>query len=344
MKIYMPSRIVDGQVGGNTTYARNIREGLRAQGHQVESIPASNHPVLTMLKETSFGLRKPQGSEELIHYVADTGPLLQPRYPSVVTVHGIASRWIDVARSKQADFVWRTRVQKAIDLSKAVITVSQSSARDVAAVFGIEESEIAVIPHGINHQIFETPTVLSQELQRELGRPFILYLGNIEPRKNLVALIKAFASKTVQDLGYDLVIAGKPAWDFEETMQMIQQTPNVKHLGFVSDEGRRALMQQCSLFVFPSLYEGFGFPVLEALSAGAVVLCSDRGSLAEVAGPAIRLESCDPEGIEKGLIQALTNQKVREVCLETGREWSRKFSWENSVQAHIDIYRKVLGS
>lgn len=344
MKIYMPSRIVDGQVGGNTTYARNIRKGLRAEGHQVESIPAGKHPVLTMLHETTFGLKKPQGANELIHYVADTGPLLSPRFPSVVTVHGIASRWIEVARSKQADYIWRTRVQKAIDLTDAVITVSQSSARDVAAVFGVEESKITVIPHGIDHQKFELAEELSEEVKQQLDRPYILYLGNIEPRKNLVALIKAFASKEVQDLGYDLVIAGKPAWDFEETMQMISDTPHVKHLGFVSDEDRRALMQQCALFVFPSLYEGFGFPVLEALSAGAVVLCSDRGSLAEVAGPAIRLESCEPEGIEKGLILALTDEKLRESCLAQGRDWSRSFNWETSVQAHINVYRKILES
>ncbi|MDY3049555.1 MAG: glycosyltransferase family 1 protein [Rothia sp. (in: high G+C Gram-positive bacteria)] len=342
MKVYMPGRIVDGHVGGNTVYSRHIRDGLLAQGHQVESIKPASRPQLTMVKETLFGLKKPASSQELIHYVADTGPLLKPRYPSVVTVHGVASRWIDVARSKSADWVWRTRVQKAIDLTDRVITVSHSSADDVAEVFGIDQKSITVIPHGIDADFFATPTQISPENQAKITGPYVLYLGNIEPRKNLVPLLKAFQTPEVQALGLQLVIAGKPAWDFAETMAELERTPNTVHLGFVSDDDRRALMQAAELFVFPSLYEGFGFPVLEALAAGTVVLASRRGSLAEVAGPAIALEDLSVEGIAAGLVEAASSQQLRQTCLEQGRQWASAFSWEASVQAHLDVYKEVL--
>lgn len=342
MKIYMPGRIVDGQVGGNTTYARNIRMGLRRRGHVVESIPAIAHPVLNMLNETKFGFSKPSQQNELIHYVADTGPLLKANYPSVVTVHGIASRWIDVARSKRADYVWKTRVRKAIELSDAIITVSNSSADDIAAVYNVDKDKINVIPHGIDFDLFATPSSLSAETQARIDKPYVLYLGNIEPRKNLVELVKAFQSEEIKKTGLELIIAGKPAWDFDETMQEIQRTPNVKHLGFVSDDDRRALMQNCELFIFPSLYEGFGFPVLEALAAGAVVLSSDRGSLKEVAGPALTLESLDAEGIKVGIIKAIEDEDSRKSCLLEGAAWAQQFSWDKSVEEHIKVYKEIL--
>lgn len=341
-KIHMPGRIVDHQVGGNTTYARYLRDGLRSKGHVVSSIKPGSHQATTLIRETLFGLQQPTSAEELIHYVADTGPLLKPHFPSVVTVHGVASRWIDVARSSSADLIWRTRVKKAIELSDAVITVSNSSASDISAVFGVDLQNIHVIPHGIDFDNFDKPSEISEELKRKLDKPFILYLGNIEPRKNLVSLLKAFTRTEVQSLGIDLVIAGKPAWDYSESLQLINQTPGVKHVGFVSDSDRRALMQHCELFVFPSLYEGFGFPVLEALASGATVLTSNRGSLAEVSGPSIILEDCDPESISKGIVKAIQDQQLRDSCTREGKTWARQFSWDASVSSHIDVYRKVL--
>lgn len=343
MKVFMPGRIVDGHVGGNTVYSRHIREGLNNHGIEVESIIPGKNPYTTMVKETFFGLKKPKSPDHIIHYVADTGPLLKPKYPSVVTVHGVASRWINVSRSKRADFVWRTRVQKAIDLSDQVITVSESSANDVSHEFGIDKESITVIPHGIDTDFFQSPCEISPENLRKVHSPYVLYLGNIEPRKNLVPLLKAFQTQAVQNLGLQLVIAGKPAWDFTDTMEEIEKTPNTVHLGFVSEDDRRALMQHAHLFVFPSLYEGFGFPVLEALAAGTVVLSSSRGSLAEVAGPAIRLEDLTVEGIENGLIRAVTDNSLRDACLQEGRSWASGFTWTKSVESHIAVYRKVLG-
>lgn len=139
-----------------------------------------------------------------------------------------------------------------------------------------------------------------------------------------------------------LVIAGKPAWDFADTMEEIEKTPNTVHLGFVSDDDRRALMQHAHLFVFPSLYEGFGFPVLEALASGTVVLSSSRGSLAEVAGPALRLDDLSVAGIAEGLVRAITDESLRSACLQEGRTWASQFTWNRSIESHIAVYKKVL--
>ncbi|BCT77039.1 hypothetical protein SCMU_28810 [Sinomonas cyclohexanicum] len=344
MKIAMPTRILDRPVGGNTTYAQEVSRGLVARGHEILRIPAHAHPGATMMRETAYGL-KGQDTDTVLHYVADTGPLVRTRTASVVTVHGVASRWIDGARSPLNDFVWRTRVSRAIASTDGLITVSHSSAADVAEVFDVDPADIHVIPHGIDVRRFSAPANLSEKTASAIGgRPFILYLGNIEPRKNIGTLIRAMQTPELKRSGMPLVIAGRPAWDYQEVMRLIEDAANVVYLGFVSSEDRVALMQSCTLFAFPSLYEGFGFPVLEALAAGAVVAASRRGSLEEVAGPALSFESLDSRDVARGIIVALSDEGKRRACIEEGRAWAQRFSWNRSVESHEAVYREVAAS
>lgn len=341
MIVLMPSRILDRHVGGNTTYARRIADGLTGLGHEVGRIPAMGNAPMTMLRETLEGLRKGLPNE-ILHNVADTGLLVPGRRPTVVTVHGVASRWIEGVRSPANEAIWRFRVGRAIKSANHVITVSNSSARDIQNVFGISANKITVIPHGIDVEKFSIPTELSDELKPVIPERFALYLGNIEPRKNLDALVQAFNRSEISNLNVPLIIAGKPAWDFKKTMEAIDSSANVRHIGFVSDNDRTALMQRCSLFLFPSLYEGFGFPVLEALAAGAVVASSRRGSLEEVAGPALRLDKLDAEALTQGVVEALTDEGKRNDCVKRGKDWAASFSWNESVQAHVDVYESLL--
>lgn len=340
MRVLMPSRFIDRHVGGNTTYARNLAAGLEARGIEVGRIPAARHPVATMALESIEGLRSGTRGD-ILHYVADTGPMLGTRRPTVLTVHGVASRWITVARRKSQDQAWRMRVQRAINAADHVITVSNSSADDVSEVFGVDRGRLTTIEHGVDLTRFSTPTALSPELAKLLPERFALYLGNIEPRKNLPALIKAFSAPEVRNLGIPLVIAGKPAWNSEEALAAIDSSPDVIRLGWVSDEDRVALMQSCTLFAFPSLYEGFGLPVIEALASGAVVLTSNRGSLAEVAGPSIRLVSLGAEAIADGLVKSLTDDTLRDECLRDGVTWASRFKWDTSVTKHLEIYQRL---
>lgn len=341
MRVLMPSRILDRQTGGNTTYAREIARGLAARDIRVDRIPSSRRPQLTALRESWAGLQR--GTEgDVLHYVADTGPLFGSRRPTVVTVHGVASRWIDVARSPRQEQVWRTRVQRAIDAADRVVTVSRSSAADIEAEFNLDRSRLTVIEHGIDVPRFARPQALSPELAARLPERFALYLGNIEPRKNLIALVEAFNSPAVRALRVPLVIAGKPAWNSEQSLSAIDAADNVLKLGFVSDADRTALMQACKAFVFPSHYEGFGFPVVEALAAGAVVVASTKGSLAEVAGPSLRFDGVDVRGIAEGIERALMDEDARSLCIEQGRSWAARYTWDESVRKHVSVYEGVL--
>ncbi|MFJ6158854.1 glycosyltransferase family 4 protein [Pseudarthrobacter sp. NPDC092202] len=277
--------------------------------------------------------------EAVIHFVADTGPLLKPRAPSVVTVHGVASRWISTARNRVQESIWRARVGAAIRLSDRVITVSQSSADDIADVFDVSRDAISVIPHGIARSKFSSGSNVSAELESMLPQEFILYLGNIEPRKNLIQLVRAVEENDALPI---LVIAGKPAWNYTESMDIISRARRTRYIGFVSDADRAALMKRCAAFVFPSLYEGFGFPVLEAMAAGAPVITTDRGSLKEVAGPARILEGTDNEAIGAGIEAALNDERWMRSAPSAGQAWAGSFSWEESVKQHINVYREVM--
>ncbi|OZE85129.1 glycosyltransferase family 1 protein [Rhodococcus sp. 15-649-1-2] len=335
----MPGRILDRHVGGNTTYARNLAAGLCTRGVAVESLPYTDNPVTTMVKESVEARRYPESYRDVLHYVADTGPLLRTRRPSVVTVHGIASRWIDGVRNARQEGVWRTRVKRAIASTDALITVSESSADDISDIFGVDRALIDVIPHGIDFELFRQPAGLSPDVAAKVPERFLLYVGNIEPRKNLEALVDAVA--LVRKLGMPLVVAGKPAWNSDSAQRAIESSPDVVYLGFVSDEDRSALMQRCALFVFPSRYEGFGFPVLEAMAAGAPVLTSHAGALREVAGPAKILEALDAPAIADGISRALGDSAWQESVKPKGCAWASGFTWDASVDAHLGVYKKV---
>ena len=339
-EVAFPERIIDRHVGGNTTYARSLAAGLSARGVRIGRIPAGRSAPLTALSETVTGL-KTNEKGRILHYSADTGPLLQARQPSVVTVHGVASRWISTARTPQQERIWRFRVQRAIRSTHAIITVSKSSADDVAHVFNVDPKRITTIHHGIETGHFNSPTAMPERLREVTAAPYVLYLGNIEPRKNLVELVRAFRDPRLQRTGIRLLIAGKPAWNSDAAMREITAGP-AHYLGFVNDEERAALMQKAVLFSFPSLYEGFGFPVLEAMAAGTPVLTSTRGSLAEVTGPALTFEDLTQNGISEALVAALDDPQRLSESAQKGTEWVTRFSWDKSVAEHINVYTGLL--
>jgi len=336
----MPARIVDREVGGNTTYSRHLERGLQSRGISVGRIPASSRPQITALQETFAALQRGRKGD-ILHYVADTGPLVRTRRSSVVTVHGVASRWISTARTSSQEATWRARVRRAISSTDRVITVSKSSAEDIQDVFGLDADRITTIHHGIDVPLFSKRHTISADLSARLPQDFALYVGNIEPRKNLVELVNAFDSPELASLDVPLVIAGKPAWNSDESMRAITESRNVQYLGYVSDADRIALMQTCAVFVFPSLYEGFGFPVLEALAAGAVVTSSRAGSLAEVAGPTLEMHDLTAAGIAHDIAFALTDTQARSACLLDGAEWASRFNWNESVEQHIEVYESL---
>ena len=168
-----------------------------------------------------------------------------------------------------------------------------------------------------------------------LDRPFVLNVGTIEPRKNLTRLIEAYA-RAPRRKEFDLVIAGGPGWMYDDIYHAPEKfgvSERVRFLGFVPDETLPALYSLCTCFVYPSLYEGFGLPVLEALACGAPVVTSKTSSLPEVAGAAaVLIDPRDTEDLAAALARVLEDGSLRTELAQRGLKQARRFSWEASAR------------
>jgi glycosyltransferase involved in cell wall biosynthesis len=168
-----------------------------------------------------------------------------------------------------------------------------------------------------------------------LRSPYVLATGTLEPRKNLPRLISAFASLPEQARGArQLVLAGAPGWEADETFASVAaHTGLVRTLGYVPDAELPSLYRAAKIFCYPSLYEGFGIPVLEAMSCGTPVLTSARSSMPEVAGEAARyVDPYDREDIARGLAELLADRALTQRVVGLGLERARQFSWEKTAR------------
>jgi glycosyltransferase involved in cell wall biosynthesis len=208
--------------------------------------------------------------------------------------------------------------------------------------FGIDPQKIEVGLLGIDHDRYHSNlSVKSMRHVRNiynLPGEFILFVGTLEPRKNLSSLIKAFEA-----LGSDqtLVIAGKLGWRYSEVMRLIADSPKHKqimYLGYIPEEHKPALIKLARVFAWPSLYEGFGLPVLEAMAVGTPVLTSSVTSLPEVvADSALMVNPYNVSEIARGLKALLNDQAVRENYIQKGLERSKNFTWQHTAKVLYNL-------
>jgi glycosyltransferase involved in cell wall biosynthesis len=179
----------------------------------------------------------------------------------------------------------------------------------------------------------------------DIHTPYILFVGTLEPRKNLTALIRAFA-RIAADIPHNLVLVGAIGWNPETLFDSIATSSladRVVRPGFVAQQDLPLFYGGADLFVFPSLYEGFGLPILEAMKCGCPVVAADNTSLPEVAGDAALLVNAEDEaGMADAMRAILEDPSVRERCVSRGRERVKHFSWEASARATLDIYRSLV--
>lgn len=224
-----------------------------------------------------------------------------------------------------------------------VIAISQSTADDLRAVYQVPQKKITVIPSGVR-EIFRPvshndASLLKIQEKYHLPYKFILSLGTIEPRKNLIALLQAFetmhASGHLELIKYSLVIAGEDGWNSQEFFDRVRQSPVKEKIiltGFVADEDKPGLYSLASVFVYPSLYEGFGFPPLEALACGVPVIVSHSSALPEVVGTsALLIDPYRPEEILQSLRQMLLSKELQETLQLAGPVQASGFSWAKTA-------------
>lgn len=244
------------------------------------------------------------------------------------------------------------RIRKDIDYSiqrsDRIIAVSENGKQELMQLLGIDEKKIRVVYNAAS-PVSSNQTLAEIQKKFHFEHPYILYVGNLEPRKNIPSLIQAYRKlKIEKKLPFHLVIAGQKGWRYEsifETVQKLSLENEITFTGYVSDEDKAALYKNASLFVFPSLYEGFGIPIIEAMSAGVPVVCSNTSSMPEVAGEAALLVS--PENIEEiaeAMERLLTDFSLRKEKIRLGTLQASKFSWASSAKKLIEVYEELKNS
>ncbi len=280
------------------------------------------------------------------HYVLPFGV----RCRSVVTIHDcIHLMFPQYLPNRMAYAYARTSIWNAARKSSRILTVSEASKRDILHFFDVEPGKIEVVHNAIDERFWNRPDEGDVSRVREryqLTSRFVLYVGNIKPHKNLVRLIEAF--DLVRRRGLDdvkLLIIGDEISKLPALRRAVQSHKlhkQVRFLGYVNDETLAILYRLASAFAFPSLYEGFGLPALEAMASGTPVVTSNLSSLPEVTGgAAVLVDPYDVEAIADGLIRVLTDPVLATDLSRRGLVRARDFSWERSVARTHEIYRQV---
>jgi glycosyltransferase involved in cell wall biosynthesis len=338
-----------------TEYVLLCREqdcGVAAElGENFRAVPETA-PAYSVREQLSVPLDLRREGVDLFHAPHYVLPPLTP-CRSVVTIHDcIHLRFPQYLPNRAAYAYARSSLWMATHRARRVLTVSEASKRDILKYFHLPESKIDVIYNAIDERFGQAPS--EEEITRvreryQLNDPFVLYAGNIKPHKNLERLIDAF--HILRRHGFDqikMLIIGDEISKYATLRRAVHRHKLHKHVrffGFVPDQTLAILYRLAGVFVFPSLYEGFGLPPLEAMSSGTPVVTSNVSSLPEVVGDAaLLIDPYDSQAIADAMRRVLSEPALREDLRRRGFERVRHFSWERSVARVRQIYDEVLAS
>lgn len=260
--------------------------------------------------------------------------------PSVVTIHDLAYEFFPELFTPGDLYKLRRWTRRAVAAASRVIAVSASTKRDLIRLYETPCDKITVIPNGYDADIFNTTLPARKSLIDQWSlRPgnYILYLGTIQPRKNIIRLVQAF--HLLKKSGYQgkLVIAGKVGWLAERTLAAIAASPDradIVQTGYISDDVRVALYRHAEVFVLPSLYEGFGVGLLEAMASGCPVVAANNSSLPEVVGDAgLYFDPGDPKAIAEAITRV---RRTRGEWQKRGLTQAKSFSWDKCAAATLE--------
>lgn len=338
--IMMPSREADLIELTNPNFQKSLYSGLIS--HPVTNI--AWHNTILPMSGKKF---------DLLHVPSYRRIPLVKNCPVVATVHDVATLSMDAKYDAARMFYNRRIVPAQIRGADQIITVSHYSKKDIVEFVRVPEEKITVIYSGINHSIFQP---LEKEAARarlaekyKLTAPFIFYLSRLEhPAKNHIRLIEAFERfKAETDSAHKLVLPGAD-WNGADAIRERAATSpvhdDIVFPGFVDFEDLPAFYNACDLMAFPSLFEGFGFPIVEALACGAPVICSDTSSMSEIAGDVV--PKFDPHStdaifqcLEKTLSDGWSEQKRQD-----GLDYAAQFDWTAATRKTLEIYERTVGS
>ncbi len=301
-------------------------------------------------EQSAFPGQLKRHSVDLVHGLVNVLPLTTS-VPGVVTVHDLSfvREPETLPRLKR---VYLSRLCRAsVNRAARVIAVSRQTADDLVRFFDVDAHKVDVIYNGVGSEFSPGEPAKIERFRRQRGLParFLLYLGTLEPRKNLEMLIRTFACWRSQasstDQGVKLVLAGGKGWYYDQVFATVRELgldDDVLFPGFVASDELVDWYRAAEGFVYPSRFEGFGLPLLEAMACGTPALCSRAGSLLEIAdGAALTFALNDENGLVAALERLISDEDARRELRRAGLAQASNFSWTRTAQETADVYRRA---
>jgi len=356
LRIGIDARAAIEERGGRGTYVRELLRALAGldTGHRYvlyarapwDGLPADPRFSWRLLSDPDprWHVRTALASSRECDVLYSTNSYLTAwfaRVSTAVCVYDLVTYRPDMHPQRRASVIERATLPFATRRARAFITISQATADDLVARFPRTRARTHVIPLAASERFAPDGPDVQPVLDRLGVRPpFVLSVGTLEPRKNLPRLIEAFAGLP-EDLRErtQLVLVGAVGWDADGTIEALQRNRTLaRALGHVDEADLQVLLRGAELFAYPSLFEGFGLPVLEAMSSGTAVLTSRVSSLPEVAGEhAIYVDPLDVEDIRRGLELGLRERELRERLEAGGLDRARTFTWERTARETLAV-------
>jgi len=365
MRLSVDAHAIGLNLTGNEVYIRNLLRGIARLGPAAEVIAyvsaegaQSQVPAAFRVRKVSavphvrlgldLPLRLRQDKPDVVH-VQYTAPIGCP-VPVVVTVHDVSFiEHPEFFRRAQA-LQLRITVGRTVRRAARVLAPSEFSKRAILRAFGLPEERVVVVPNAVSDEFRPRPAAAAaEEIRRRYGipSPFLLTVGDLQPRKNHEGLIRAFAELIRCDpkLPHRLVIVGQDGWYGAQIRRMAARSGVVDRIhfpGFVPDEDLRLFYAACEVFVFPSLYEGFGLPILEAMACGRAVACSNTTAMREVAdAAAVLFDPRDLGQMMRAIRDLIADPELRARRERLGLDWAGRFSWDRTAEKTFEVYWAV---
>jgi glycosyltransferase involved in cell wall biosynthesis len=242
------------------------------------------------------------------------------------------------------------RVKQSLQWTDAILTSAESSKKDIVEYLQIDPARIYVTPLASRYHANYLSNKLIDRIEKnvnyDFSKSYILFVSTIEPRKNITAIISAFnLLKSKYKIPHHLVLIGQKGWKYEPIFQEIADSPwkeDIHHLDYLSDELVALFYSRADVFVYPSHYEGFGLPVLEAMTLGAPVVTSSASSLPEVAGDAALLVNpSDVEEQANAILQIISDSQFRDGLIKKGKARAASFSWDRTARETLEVYKSI---
>ncbi len=371
MHIGIDAHAIGSRQGGNETYIRNLVNALaeidpinqytlyfsrtdaarqwsgRYDNFEVRLLPPPT-PVVRVPLALSIELRR--RPVDLLH-VQYTAPPWCP-VPLVTTIHDLAFEHLPETFTRRGRMQLRLTVRWTARRATRIATVSEFSRNDLIETYGLDPARIVITPNGVEPAFSSIPTSADEghKVRHQFGieRDFILAVGSLQPRKNLLRLLKAYARLRLEmrHRAPQLVLVGRRLWLYREVFAEIARQSwahDVIVTGYVSEKTLPELYRAAKLFVYPSLFEGFGLPPLEAMACGTPVVTSSTSSLPEVVGDAALLvDPYDEEALAVAMVQALNDENLRLRLRNAGLVRARRFTWKDAAQKTLEVYRATF--